>query len=84
MSVSQINQINDSLRISNEIKEQFEIKILNIVQTSSFIQNIYNKVNLLGFIASIEDIRSGECGKGISIVAGNKILLKIFPMLLII
>ena len=70
-SVKQNNLITNVLSNGSSLQEQFRQNSLNLRKTSSLIEGINNKINLLALNASIEAARAGEYGRGFAIVAEN-------------
>ena len=70
-SVKQNNLITNVLNNGTNLRENFKQNSINLKKTSSLIDGINNKINLLALNASIEAARAGEYGRGFAIVAEN-------------
>ena len=67
----QIEQINSSIEITENLNKIFKEKFKSIKSASQLIESLTNQVNLLSLNASIEAARAGEYGKGFTVVAEN-------------
>ncbi|RFU66577.1 methyl-accepting chemotaxis protein [Peribacillus glennii] len=68
-TAKQINAIQQSVQISNEVLNLLERRSRQIGEITQVITGIANQTNLLALNAAIEAARAGENGKGFAVVA---------------
>lgn len=68
---TQLSDISDNLDSTSQFTEKLNQEISKINEISEFIIQVSDQLSLLGLNASIEAARSGEAGKGFTVVANE-------------